>query len=364
MECPSESGCVCVLGILNHFIGLQSESVLSNGKYSGVDFCETNLLRSICSRRINQGAELRWITAMTHWVFFIQQYNDGNGWTYLDELHEFVSGGMVDVSFVGAVADLSVLDTEATTSLDSSKQRFVQNFFKAMINLSEGMSQSMTQPEIKTATPTTPPSKRTTPVQTLAPTPGPRTASPSNPPTTTVGLISILNPTHKPTDKPVSPTNPPSLSTRGGEENFLSVAADNSSPPTVSSDVATNAENSQLPFLSADNSSPPTVSSDVAMNAENSQQPVLSSDDSSPSTVSSNIATTAENSQPSVLYPSATPVGSSSLSPTTRQHWEYKDESWYRTFFSPSREQSKSTRSNVCDGKRIMMVMIIFLFIF
>lgn len=141
-ECPIVHGCACVLGLLQHHLGMQSESVPSTEKYR-VNFCETNPLQSICSRRIDQGAELRWITAMTYWVFFVQQY-DEDGWSYVDELHTFVSGGMIDMSFVNAVGDLSVLGT--TGSLG-----FRDNFSKAMVKLFEGYGRYQSNPPFPSA---------------------------------------------------------------------------------------------------------------------------------------------------------------------------------------------------------------------
>jgi len=361
MECPSEIGCACVLGFMNHYIGAQSESgsAGSHEKYSGVDFCETNLLRSICSRRINQGSELRWITSMTHWVFFVQQYNDG-GWTYLDELHEFVEGNMLDVSFIGAVAGLSVLDADPATPQDHSNQRFTQNFFKTLMALSEGVSQSMAKPESKPAKRTTSPSKRMTPVRTPPPTHRSTTNPPSNSPTTAANLVSIWNPTHMTIDKPVSHTSPPTLNTRdGGTEDSLLQYLSGSSPPTMNSNNVMTAGNSQLP-LSSEDSSPTMSSSDVSMADENAQHADLISNGSSPSLMSSTAA--AENSELSVLNPQATTADSPSPSPTTQRHEESGNMLWYRGYMS---SRSEGTRNKVCDCKRIITIFITFyLFIF
>jgi len=329
-ECPIESGCACVLGILQHHLGMQSESVLSTGKYSGVDFCETNVLQSFCSSRTDQGAELRWITAISFWVFFIQQYTDENGWSYLEELHQFVSGGMLDVSFVDAVGVLSVLGTEDTTV----SVGFKANFFKAMVMLSEGHGMYPSISQHETSSPskrkTSSPSKRETSIP-VAPTPDPISSSPSTPPT---GSIPI-NPTHMPTELSVNPTNAPFLSASNDRKDFMFAA---SVAPTISAGVPTTAANSQKPFSSDNGSSPPTVFSGVAtssvMAVASSQQPAVSSNENIvPPAVSSNIATPAGNDNTTILYPSTAPVGP--LPTTRRWHWQHGDLAWYRPSTAP-----------------------------
>lgn len=158
MECPKESGCVCILGILNHFIGVISASSDGNNYpvYSGVDFCKTEKLQSICSLALEHGEVLRWIVPMAHWVYFVQPYHV-DGWNYADRLHDFVDGGMFDSEFVGQVGNLSVLGAQATVDSSnefSSNEKFRQDFFTAMMKLREGMNYV----DAKTAGPTTFPS--------------------------------------------------------------------------------------------------------------------------------------------------------------------------------------------------------------
>lgn len=284
MECPSESGCNCVLGILNRFIG-------------GANWCERkNLLKSVCSRRIDQGEEFRWITAMSHWILFIQQYNNEYGWQYIDALKEFVQGGMEDLSFVTNVATLSVLEKETTLM---EEQKYLENFLNVMMKLSEGATNPKPVPPPDTTLPTTPPSNMR--YQTLAPR---RSSSPSTSPS----KITLFKPTELPSDTPsFTPTNPLTSSTH----------------PSVG--VGTN---SPVP-----KSSPPSVSADVS--------------------------TAAESSQPPGSLPSNAPVGSS-ISPTRRWHWQYQEETWYKTFFSPN-----GTRRNVAYyNTRIILALITYLFIY
>eukprot|EP00984_Skeletonema_dohrnii_P020255 scaffold9816_cov99-Skeletonema_dohrnii-CCMP3373.AAC.9 len=139
MECEEGGvGCACILGFLNQHIGTEG---VAAGKYSGLNFCSSDH-QSICSQSINEGSELRWITAMTHWVSLVQRHEE-SGLTFIDELHNFVNGGMVDVAFLHAVADISVLTTNPVSRESvPTKEQFVGNFFKVMTKLSEGHSQS------------------------------------------------------------------------------------------------------------------------------------------------------------------------------------------------------------------------------
>jgi hypothetical protein len=140
LECEEGGvGCACTLGFLNQNIGTESPA---SSKYSGLNFCSSDRHQSICNRNISEGAELRWITAMTHWVLRVQRHEE-SGMIFIDELHKFVEGGMVDMTFLHAVADMSVINT-IPISRESvpTKQQFVNNFFRVMIRLSEGHSQS------------------------------------------------------------------------------------------------------------------------------------------------------------------------------------------------------------------------------
>ncbi|KAL7552936.1 hypothetical protein ACHAWF_018660 [Thalassiosira exigua] len=200
MEYPSSTGCVCALGALNEYIGARSPS--TSGAYSGVDFCETSLLRSICSRRINQGEELRWIAAMTYHVFFVQQYADEKGWNFVAELRKFVRGGMLDMNFVSAVAGLSVLDTGVTAGAEVGK--FVRSFFKAMTKLSEGISSPIPLiPHEEIAPPTTSPSGAIFTVENLVP----KTSPPATLTADSFGFM--YNPTDTPSETLSSPTDTP-----------------------------------------------------------------------------------------------------------------------------------------------------------
>ena len=152
VECQEERvGCACIFGFLNKNIGVESNA---SGKYSDQNFCSTND-QSICNRSA-EGSELRWLTAMTHWVLVVQRREE-NGWIFIDKLKKFVSGGMMDMDFLDAVAEISVLDDNRINDQKMSNADFVENFFKVMIKLSEEHSESQTVSPSPTTQPTTSP---------------------------------------------------------------------------------------------------------------------------------------------------------------------------------------------------------------
>lgn len=238
MECLSKIGCICIRGILDHFIGVQDT-------YAGMDFFEMDLRQSICSYRLEYGEELRWIAPMAHWVYFVQPYKV-DGWNYVTRLIDFVDGGMVDSDFVNLVGALSVLGG-AEATLDSSTkvsatEKLSHNFFKLMRMLSEGMTQA-NHFEFTTARPTTSPSSIVHP-QSLLSIMVPGSGSPTNPSAATSSsstsspVLSINN--------PVTPVDPLHLSSRDMDDpiatanietvnDAVTFGSDKISPPKTSS---------------------------------------------------------------------------------------------------------------------------------
>lgn len=136
IECPSEYGCTCVLGILNKFMGIGSPGVPT--ELSGADFCETSLLKSVCSRRLSNGGTLRWLVSMAHWVLLVQQTEERD-WNYLDELDAFVAGGMIDTAFVNKVGSASA-SLAASTDRETRLGEFASNFFGIIMTMSKAHS--------------------------------------------------------------------------------------------------------------------------------------------------------------------------------------------------------------------------------
>lgn len=134
-ECLNGSvGCACTLGMLNHHIGIESQTAVdgasSSGVYDSVDFCSLDPYQSVCSRSRDNGEEMRFITAMAYWVSFVQRYSDNNG-SYIQQLQSFVNGGMIDMAFVDRVASISVLGPDSSVEVNKPPtQTFQANYFK------------------------------------------------------------------------------------------------------------------------------------------------------------------------------------------------------------------------------------------
>jgi hypothetical protein len=104
MECPATAAMEakgigglmtkgnCMLGKLNHYLG---------GSY-GVDFCNP---ADICQNQRFSHPSIVYDIALFEWVERIQSY-DENGFNYLDELHKFVDGGMLNDDFIFSVSKI------------------------------------------------------------------------------------------------------------------------------------------------------------------------------------------------------------------------------------------------------------------
>jgi hypothetical protein len=92
---------VCNYGKLNYYLGAKADQDGRSSRYPEIDFCKTP--DKICSDP--NYPELKWIAGFFYWMESVQSYNQG-GWYYLDELHKFVDGGMIDNSFIDAVSGI------------------------------------------------------------------------------------------------------------------------------------------------------------------------------------------------------------------------------------------------------------------
>jgi len=90
---------ICNYGRLNYYLGKRAADEGRDSRYPEVDFCQDPGV--ICANEEHK--ELKWIAGMFYWVQSMQSY-DERGWNYIDELHKFVDGGMVDSSFINGVS--------------------------------------------------------------------------------------------------------------------------------------------------------------------------------------------------------------------------------------------------------------------
>jgi hypothetical protein len=316
MECPNKFGCVCMLGILNHFIGAQSASSNNNiyPVYSGVNFCETDALLSICSPSVEYGEELRWIVPMAHWAYFVQPY-DVDGWNYADRLRDFVNGGMSDSEFVRQVGHLSVLGAQATVDYGFfTNENFTPNFFRVMTKLRKGL-------ETETAHPTTSPLV-TVPQQTLAP-----SHFPVLPPTTEASIETSL-----PTTSPFFTVPPQTHEPSNSPE----------SPPTIETTNAGGA------FVEIDNVSSPRESSSAPTSSLSISDSLSLTPDYSSHLV--NMETSSKHTS------SSSPTDSPFLTSVNSSHSAPEDESWYKIYYP---EQSRGTTNRGPNYMTVTALMIL-----
>ncbi|KAL7509036.1 hypothetical protein ACHAXN_008233 [Cyclotella atomus] len=104
----------CMLGKLNHYLGSRAADEGRAALYPEIDFCARPDL--IC--RESASSNIVWDIALFEWIAKlntlslttpqverIQSY-DKNGWSYIENLHQFVDGGMSDVSFINTVSEI------------------------------------------------------------------------------------------------------------------------------------------------------------------------------------------------------------------------------------------------------------------
>jgi len=101
---PRGSAGTCAIGKLNYYLGKRAHD---DGRLSArydVDFCDDP--SSICrgpSSDPNVNAEIRWLMGIQFWVEKVQGYTQ-DGWSYIDQLHNFVDKGLVDTGFFDNVS--------------------------------------------------------------------------------------------------------------------------------------------------------------------------------------------------------------------------------------------------------------------
>lgn len=84
----------------SYFLGKRAADEGRVARYATIDFCKDP--SAICSR--SEHPELKWIAGMFYWMSSLQVYD--NGWNYLENLKDFVRGGMQDEAFIDAVSGI------------------------------------------------------------------------------------------------------------------------------------------------------------------------------------------------------------------------------------------------------------------
>ena len=121
-----------MIGKLNYYLGARAfDEGRTSARYMGVDFCKDP--SSICRGPFgddNTNAEIRWILGMLYWIYKIQAFNV-DGWSYLEKLHQFVDGGMQDITFLDDVSRIVTCRDPTCGTPVSSKER--RSSFKKIV---------------------------------------------------------------------------------------------------------------------------------------------------------------------------------------------------------------------------------------
>jgi len=94
---------ICQYGKLNYYLGARAAQEGRPSRYPQIDFCTTP--QTICSME-RQDSNVEWISGFFRWIDAVQSYDDGQGWNYIQKLHEFVAGGMTDGLFIHSVSSI------------------------------------------------------------------------------------------------------------------------------------------------------------------------------------------------------------------------------------------------------------------
>lgn len=84
----------------SYFLGKRAADEGRVARYPTIDFCKDP--GAICNR--SEHPELKWLGGMFYWVTSLQPYE--NGWSYVDNLKEFVRTGMQDETFIDSVSGI------------------------------------------------------------------------------------------------------------------------------------------------------------------------------------------------------------------------------------------------------------------
>ena len=95
---------VCNFGKLNYYLGARTQEDGRHALYPDVDFCQRP--DKICA---SEYPELKWVAGLFYWMESVEKYSVG-GWSYFDQLRQFVDGGELDQAaarnFIDAVSGI------------------------------------------------------------------------------------------------------------------------------------------------------------------------------------------------------------------------------------------------------------------
>jgi hypothetical protein len=93
---------VCQYGKLNYYLGARAAAEGRPALFPDINFCATP--QQICSKDPKNG-DVEWISGLFRWIDSVQSY-DHPEFNYIQQLNQFVMGGMSDGYFIHAVSGI------------------------------------------------------------------------------------------------------------------------------------------------------------------------------------------------------------------------------------------------------------------
>jgi len=178
---------VCNFGKLNYFLGKRAADEGRDSRYPNIDFCRDP--EAICKSQEHK--ELKWIAGFFYWISEVQPY-DNEGWNYIDELHNFVDGGMEGDEFINAVSGIVNRGCHnppcGTGELDGGPAR-AKNFYDVIKEMKFSFVDVVPQPDLILVPETPRPSPLPPPLPAQIPRPTFPALDPPTPPPNNVSTL-------------------------------------------------------------------------------------------------------------------------------------------------------------------------------
>ena len=106
---------VCAYGKLNHYLGKKAADEGRPSMFPDIDFCKSP--SAVCDSTTYP--DLKWISGMFRWITEVQTYNV-NEWDYMQQLKNFVDGGLKNWEFIHRVSGIVTQGCHTPPCLDGA----------------------------------------------------------------------------------------------------------------------------------------------------------------------------------------------------------------------------------------------------
>lgn len=150
----------CSIGKINFYLGKKGAEMGRKVIYPQIDFCA--FPEAICAAADDN---LRWNAGLFEWAERIQRY-DADDWNYMNELEQFVAGGLISESFITSVSRIVSRKCHKQGCSDVEARMLdkrIENFFMIINDIFELRQLFATPNPTSRPTPTPDPTRRPTP---------------------------------------------------------------------------------------------------------------------------------------------------------------------------------------------------------